>query len=326
MRAIATVVVTYHGLFVWVLVRWPRAWNLQKRANRSRGTQEIACYVGSESAHRKAIILGRLRTFKAALYKSAHYITLHYIRACPVMSAVDTLNINKVAHTRVPSVGFRRWSRCFAVSLQVTWVINSAVGPQLPSQPLRWLLLVSLLGEQRHDGCEQFAQDCYPTASRLRFEPRPFCAWVQHANHSATKPPILNSLYSQRVSTCSLEVDKLNVNRKRATVMRPLATSIVATVIIMYNGLNVPANRQRGRARHWSQRREADRHDSGGKLMGLTGLAVMWNSRTSSDAELWSVQTTLLTADDSVSGKLPCQHHHRISTSVHQSLVGAAPA
>jgi len=25
----------------------------------------------------------------------------------------------------------------------------------------------------------------YPTASRLRFEPRPFCAWVQHANHSA---------------------------------------------------------------------------------------------------------------------------------------------
>ena len=26
------------------------------------------------------------------------------------------------------------------------------------------------------------------TASRLRFEP--FCAWVQHANHSATEPPI----------------------------------------------------------------------------------------------------------------------------------------
>ena len=26
------------------------------------------------------------------------------------------------------------------------------------------------------------------TASRLRFEPRPFCAWFQHANHSATEP------------------------------------------------------------------------------------------------------------------------------------------
>jgi len=30
-------------------------------------------------------------------------------------------------------------------------------------------------GEQRHNGCEQFAKDCYPTASWLRFEPGPFC-------------------------------------------------------------------------------------------------------------------------------------------------------
>jgi len=31
-------------------------------------------------------------------------------------------------------------------------------GPQLPSQPLRGgLVPISLLGEQRHDGCEQFA-------------------------------------------------------------------------------------------------------------------------------------------------------------------------
>ena len=28
-------------------------------------------------------------------------------------------------------------------------------------------------GEQRHNGCEQFTQDCYPTASRLRSEPGP---------------------------------------------------------------------------------------------------------------------------------------------------------
>jgi len=34
-------------------------------------------------------------------------------------------NINtKVAHTRLPSAGFRSWSRFLAVSLQVTWVIN----------------------------------------------------------------------------------------------------------------------------------------------------------------------------------------------------------
>jgi len=80
------------------------------------------------------------------------------------------------------------------------WVINPASachyfppGLQLPSQPLRGMLQILLLVEQRHDGCEQFAWDCYSTASRLRFEPGPFCAWVQHANHSATQPPIVTS-------------------------------------------------------------------------------------------------------------------------------------
>jgi len=34
----------------------------------------------------------------------------------------------KVAHTRLPSAEFRSWSRFLAVSLQVTWVINLAVG------------------------------------------------------------------------------------------------------------------------------------------------------------------------------------------------------
>ena len=71
--------------------------------------------------------------------------------------------VKKVAHTRFPSVGFRSWSRFLAVSLQVTWVINPTVGChyfppglQLPPQPLRWLLPVLLLGEQRHNGSEQF--------------------------------------------------------------------------------------------------------------------------------------------------------------------------
>ena len=69
-----------------------------------------------------------------------------------------------VAHTRLPSVGFRSWSRFLAVSLQVTWVINPAVGChyfpsglQLLPQRLRGLLPILLLGEQRHNGCEQFA-------------------------------------------------------------------------------------------------------------------------------------------------------------------------
>jgi len=108
------------------------------------------------------------------------------------MQAKKYIKNVKVARTRLPGIGFRSWSRFLAVSLQVTWVINPMVGchyfplgPQLPPQPLRGLLLISLLGEQRHDGCEQFAYDCYPTASWLRFEPRWFCTWVQHANHSA---------------------------------------------------------------------------------------------------------------------------------------------
>jgi len=117
-----------------------------------------------------------------------------------VNQAAHVLSINKVkvhvAHTRLSNVGFRSWSQFLAISMQVMWVINLVVGchyfppgPQLTFQPLRGLLPFLLLGEQRHNGCEQFAYDSYPTASWLQFEPRPFCAWVQHANHSATKPP-----------------------------------------------------------------------------------------------------------------------------------------
>jgi len=46
---------------------------------------------------------------------------------------------------------------------------------------------ILLFSEQRHDGCEQFAYDSYPTVSQLRFEPRSFCALVQCTNHSATE-------------------------------------------------------------------------------------------------------------------------------------------
>ena len=48
--------------------------------------------------------------------------------------------------------------------------------PAVTLATLKRLLPVSLLGEQRYDGCEQFAQDCQPTVSLLRFEAGPFCA------------------------------------------------------------------------------------------------------------------------------------------------------
>ena len=48
--------------------------------------------------------------------------------------------------------------------------------PAVTPETLKKAATNLLLGEHRHNGCEQFAQDCYPTASRLRFEPGPFCA------------------------------------------------------------------------------------------------------------------------------------------------------
>ena len=73
-------------------------------------------------------------------------------------AAMPTVDFKKVkaAHTRLQSEGFRSWSRFLAVSLPVMWVINPAVGChyfppglQLPPQPLRGLLPVLLLGEQK---------------------------------------------------------------------------------------------------------------------------------------------------------------------------------
>jgi len=93
---------------------------------------------------------------------------------------VTQLQKKTVAHTRLPIVGFRIWFRFLVVSLQVTWVINPAVGchylppgSQLPSQPPRGLLSIRCLVNRGTMGVntEQFAQDCYPTASRLRFNP-----------------------------------------------------------------------------------------------------------------------------------------------------------
>jgi len=116
----------------------------------------------------------------------------------------------KVAHTRLPSVGFRSWSRILAVSLQVTWVINLAVGchyfppgQQLLPQPLIGLLPTLLFGEQRHNGCEpspvhnyiklhrlvteanvceQLTQGCCPKARGRESNPRPSQSQVQRSN------------------------------------------------------------------------------------------------------------------------------------------------
>jgi len=82
--------------------------------------------------------------------------------------------------------------------MQVTWVINLAVGChyfppglQLPPQPLRGLLPVLLLGEQRHNGGWTVCLKLLPDSVAAAIWTRAFCAWVQHANHSSTEPPTL---------------------------------------------------------------------------------------------------------------------------------------
>ena len=107
----------------------------------------------------------------------------------------------KVAHPRLPSVGFRSWSLFLTVSLQVTWVINPAVGChyfppglQLPPQPLRGLLPILLLVNR----CTVGVNSLPKTVIRLRFEPGPFCAWVQHTNHSATSDQYLLPVHRLR--------------------------------------------------------------------------------------------------------------------------------
>jgi len=78
--------------------------------------------------------------------------SIHFSRTWKVFENTIGSISKKVAHTRLPSVGFRSWSRFLAVSLQVEWVINPTVGCryflpglQLPLQPLRGLLPVLLL-------------------------------------------------------------------------------------------------------------------------------------------------------------------------------------
>ena len=118
------------------------------------------------------------REFKLQITKSDRQHSWHqcqvtvYIHKQHELSASGHLAVKKVkvAHTRLPSVGFSSWSRFSAVNLQVRWVINPAVGHyfppglQLPPQPLRGLLPILLLGEHWHVGCVRLLPDSVAAA------------------------------------------------------------------------------------------------------------------------------------------------------------------
>ena len=101
--------------------------------------------------HTTCILLGLLHTvlkvynyqslvvnmavYSGITYKMPHSVTIHYISASQTFQIHPADNISylyqvkvKVADTRLPSVGFQSWSWFLAVGLQVTSVINPAVG------------------------------------------------------------------------------------------------------------------------------------------------------------------------------------------------------
>jgi len=79
----------------------------------------------------------------------------NYFRLCII--------VKKVAHTRLPEQRV----------LELIPVLGSQPAGDVSHKPACRLPLLSarpavtLLGEQSHDRCEQFALDCYPTVSRL---------------------------------------------------------------------------------------------------------------------------------------------------------------
>ena len=114
-------------------------------------------------------------------------------------------------YTRLPSVGFWSWSRYLAVSLQVTWVINPAVGChyfspglQLRTQPLRGLLPIWLLDERmgvnslpktvtrQRRGCDLNPGPYAPESSTLTTRlPSHLCSFVtKYFRSSCVAPPM----------------------------------------------------------------------------------------------------------------------------------------
>ena len=107
----------------------------------------------------------------------------------------------KVAHTRLPSVGFRSWFRFLAVSLQATWVINPEVGCHyFPRQACSYL---PTLKRAATNFAAWWTDTQWVWTVCLRLLPDSAAAaiwtwtllrWVQHANHWATEPPWVSSI------------------------------------------------------------------------------------------------------------------------------------
>jgi len=83
--------------------------------------------------------------------------------------ASERLKKVKVAHTRLPRVGFWGWSRFLAVSLQLTWLKPGVTFHQARSYPqsLRALLPILLFGTRQCCGCDFNPGPTAPESSML---------------------------------------------------------------------------------------------------------------------------------------------------------------
>jgi len=115
----------------------------------------------------------------------------------------------------------------------VTWVINTAEGchyfPPAPSQPVTGLLPISLLGEQRHDGCERFAKTVTRQHRSCDLNPGPS---VLESSTLTTQLP------SHPYVTVTLTTEKLCTYKHHATLaVRLISADAVRNKAIVDIGL-----------------------------------------------------------------------------------------
>ena len=107
---------------------------------RTSGERERSAATNASDLVGMSVCMTNASISQAGRRQAASNSVIWYCHQHPQLVACKKV---RVAHTGLPSVGFRSWSRFFAVSLQVMWVINPAVGChyfppglQLPPQPL----------------------------------------------------------------------------------------------------------------------------------------------------------------------------------------------
>jgi len=126
----------------------------------------------------------------------------------------------KLAHTRLPSIGFRSWSRFLAVSLQMTWVINPAVGCHYFQSGLQLLVTCYL----RLMGYVAVTFGCPYRASV-----DPACSWTRWLTVPPRRPVVACSTRWQsanwRSSACLTVVRHLGLNSFNECPLSPLVTS-----------------------------------------------------------------------------------------------------